>query len=154
MDGRDFEVWQLPTRGKKHAAPWSQLRRQPGLPGRWIPGPISARAAAVRRLALLEAPGHLGHRTTLNWGAAPGYSAAGYQWMEIAFGQCDASRGILPLSAGSASKGRAAAKPRSLVRREKVGFRPCCTAAIHVAVTATFAWGEFPAQKARGVDLW
>ena len=81
-------------------------------------------------------------------------SVTGYQSAGIPVENCKATREVLPLLGGNVSEGHAASKSQALAQGSKGGSCPCCRVATHIAIPATYAWGEYSSLKAQGKELW
>ena len=72
--------------------------------------------------------------------------------LDILFGSREGSGSILVRLDGTCA--RAHQGPRSEpAQRAKVGYRPCCARATHIAIPPRYTVGEFSKQKANGLQL-
>ena len=83
---------------------------------------------------LLEAPSQDIHPATFNADASLGLSAMVYRPEALAFGHCDAELSAIALLGGNVPRGHEAPETSLPAQRRKVGFRPCCVVATHVAI--------------------
>ena len=104
------------------------------------------RGCAQRRRR--HADGHVGSPPSIAAGAPQGSSATAHRSAQVLYGYLESDKFILVRSEGATSRGRGGTKAE-LTQRAKVGYRPCCTIATHVAILASYGLGEFADGKKR-----
>ena len=112
--------------------------------------PSAFRKASPREITnLLQNPQRLGYPSTMNADACLGFSVYSYQSWGIAYGLCEAGLFNLARLPGPISMGRDA-PTHSPAQQGKVVFCPCCVAATHVAIPATYRSGPVGSLKRSG----